>query len=69
MSAFVAVKQVRRTPAQVKAFKAYQFAERQMDRYMGSVFVTASGQRAEEAKVASAYAACKRLGMGVEHGL
>jgi hypothetical protein len=63
------VKQVRRTPAQVKAFKEYQFQERQFDRYMGSVFVTASGQRQHEAKVTAAYEACKRLGMGVEHGL
>lgn len=36
---------------------------------LGSVFVTPMGQRDHEAKVTAAYEACKRLGMGVEHGL
>lgn len=63
------VKQVRKTPAQKKAFDAYKHAEQQEDRYMGSVFVTAHGQREHEAKVRSAYEECKRLGMGIEHGL
>jgi len=62
-------KRTRRTPAQLKALKAYEFAERQFDRYMGSVFVNAYGQREHEARVSAAYAECKRLGMGVEHGL
>jgi hypothetical protein len=62
-------KRTRRTPAQAKALKAYEFAERQLDRYMGSVFVNAFGQRQHEAKVSAAYAECKRLGMGTEHGL
>jgi hypothetical protein len=57
------------TPAQRKALKDYEFALRQEDRYMGSVFVTASGQRVQEAKTAIAYEACKRLGMTHEHGL
>ena len=35
----------RLTKDQRKALEAYEFAERQEDRYMGSVFVTASGQR------------------------
>ena len=48
---------------------AYEFAERQEDRYLGSVFVTPSGQRDYEAKTQAAYQECKRLGMGVEHGL
>lgn len=64
-----AVAQVRKTPAQAKAFKAYKFAEAQCDRYLGSVFVTPAGQRAAEAKVTAAYEECKRLGMGVQHGL
>lgn len=63
------IKQVRKTPAQKKAFDAYKFAERQEDRYMGSVFVTPVGQRAAEAKTRAAYEECKRLGMGIEHGL
>ena len=62
-------KQVRRTKAQLEALKAYRFAERQEDRYLGSVFVTPTGQREYEAKTQAAYDACKQLGMGVEHGL
>ena len=63
------VKQVRKTPAQKKAFDAYKFAVAQEDRYLGSVFVTPIGQRQHEEKVRAAYEACKALGMGVEHGL
>lgn len=57
------------TPEQKKALAAYEFAERQKDRYMGSVFVTPHGQRLQEAKTREAYEACKRLGMTHEHGL
>ena len=39
------IKQVRKTPAQKQAFDAYKNAERQFDRYMGSVFANAHGQR------------------------
>lgn len=60
---------VRRSPAQVKALKAYNAAVAQEDRYLGSVFVTPQGQREYEAKTAAAYAACKSLGMTWEHGL
>lgn len=60
---------VRLTPAQSKAWKAYRFAEQQFDRYMGSVFANASGQRQHEEKVRLAYEACKRLGMGIDHGM
>ena len=60
---------MRLTKAQREALKAYRFAERQEDRYLGSVFVTSIGQREYEAKTRAAYEACKRLGMGVEHGL
>ena len=63
------IKQARKTTAQSKAFDAYRFAERQFDSYMGSVFSNATGQRQHEAKVTAAYEACKRLGMGIEHGL
>jgi hypothetical protein len=59
----------RKTPAQAKAFKAYQFAERQEDRYLGGVFVTPQGQRDYEAKTKAAYNECIRLGMTCEHGL
>lgn len=60
---------IRKTPAQNKAFKAYREAERQEDRYLGSVFVNAHGQRLVEAKTKAAYEACKALGMTHEHGL
>ncbi len=60
---------VRKTKAQVAALKAYEMAERQQDRYMGSVFVTPMGQREYEARVTAAYNACKALGMTHEHGL
>jgi hypothetical protein len=63
------IKQVRKTPAQKKAFEAYRYAERQEDRYLGSVFANAAGQREYEAKTRAAYEACKALGMGIEHGL
>ena len=65
----IMVKQVRLTKAQREALKAYRFVERQEDRYLGSVFVTPIGQREYEAKKQAAYDACKRLGMGIEHGL
>jgi len=58
-----------KTPAQKKALDAYNFALRQEDRYLGSVFVTPSGQRQIEAKTQVAYNECKRLGMTHEHGL
>ena len=62
-------KRPRRTAAQMKALRAYNFAVAQEDRYLGSVFVTPAGQREYEEKTAAAYAECKRLGRGVEHGL
>jgi hypothetical protein len=62
-------KKPRLTPAQRKALESYKYAERQFDRYMGSVFVNAHGQRQHEDKVSAAYQACKALGMGIEHGL
>jgi len=54
---------------QKKALAAYKFAEQQEDRYAGSVFVNPIGLRVQQDKTRAAYEACKRLGMGVEHGL
>lgn len=59
----------RLTPEQKKALDAYNFALAQEDRYLGSVFVTPSGQRRVEATTQAAYARCKALGMTHEHGL
>lgn len=63
------MKKARRTPAQMKALKAYNFALAQEDRYLGSVFVTPKGQAEVEEKTRIAYDACKALGMTHEHGL
>jgi hypothetical protein len=59
----------RNTKEQKKALEAYKNAERQEDRYLGSVFVTPSGQRDYEAKTKAAYERCKALGMTYENGL
>ncbi len=59
----------RLTKDQRKALEAYEFAERQEDRYLGSVFVTAHGQREVESRTRAAYEHCKALGMTHEHGL
>lgn len=59
----------RLTKDQKAALAAYEYALRQEDRYLGSVFVTPMGQREIEAKTAEAYARCKALGMTYEHGL
>ncbi len=63
------MKRTRLNKEQKSALAAYEFAERQEDRYMGSVFVTPSGQRDHEAKTRAAYERCKALGMTYEHGL
>ena len=57
------------TPAQRAALAAYERALREEDRYLGSVFANAHGQRLIEAKTRAAYEACKRLGMDHTHGL
>jgi len=59
----------RLTNRQRAALKAYEYALRQEDRYLGSVFVTAPGQRDVEARTKTAYENCKRLGMDHTHGL
>jgi hypothetical protein len=60
---------VRLTKAQKAALDAYNYRLAQEDRYLGSVFVTAWGQRQYEAKTKAAYDACVALGMTCEHGL
>lgn len=62
-------KKVRKTPAQKKALEAYEFALRQEDRYLGSVFANAHGQQLIEAKTKAAHDYCVALGMTWEHGL
>ncbi len=57
------------TRDQKAALAAYEFRLREEDRYLGSVFVNASGQRAIEAKTKAAYDRCVSLGMTWEHGL
>ncbi len=57
------------TSAQHKALKDYKFAVSQENRYLGSVFVTPLGQEKVEQKTKEAHEKCKRLGMGIEHGL
>lgn len=59
----------RLTRDQKKALDAYNYALRQEDRYLGSVFVTPEGQRKIEAKTQAAYQACVAMGMTYEHGL
>lgn len=59
----------RLTLEQKTALAAYNYALRQEDRYLGSVFVTPAGQRAQEAKTQAAYQRCVALGMTYEHGL
>lgn len=59
----------RMTPEQKKALADYRFAVQQEDRYLGSVFVTPSGQRRVEETTRAAAERCQRLGLGIEHGL
>lgn len=60
---------IKLTKDQRKALATYEFRLREEDRYLGSVFVNAVGQRAVEAKTREAYERCKALGMTHEHGL
>ncbi len=57
------------TKKQREAKKAYEFCERQEDRYMGSVFVTESAAKVYREKTRAAYQACVDLGMTTDHGL
>lgn len=63
------IKQVKKTPAQKRAFDNYRFCEREEDRLAGSVFANSFNVRRAEEKTRAAYEECKRLGMGIEHGL
>lgn len=60
---------IKLTKDQKKALERYNFALREEDRFMGSVFASTAGQRRAEEKTRLAYEACKRLGMTHEHGL
>lgn len=60
---------VKLTKDQKAALAAYEYALKQEDRYLGSVFVNPLGQRAIEAKTKAAYDRCLSLGMTWEHGL
>lgn len=60
---------IRKTPAQKKAYDAYSIALLQEERYSGSVFANAAGQRIFTEKIQAAYRECRRLGLGPEHGL
>ena len=62
-------KKIRLTPEQKRALAAYNFANAQEDRYLGSVFVNSHGQRKVEERTREAYEVCKRLGMDFRHGL
>jgi hypothetical protein len=57
------------TKDQKKALESYNFALREEDRFLGSVFASSTGQMRVEEKTRLAHEACKRLGMTYEHGL
>lgn len=59
----------RLTKEQKKALEGYKYAERQEDRYLGSVSANAHGQLKVEQATKEAYNACVKLGMTNEHGL
>lgn len=60
---------IKLTKRQKEALSKYNYALAQEDRYLGSVFVTAQGQRDKEALTKFAYEACRNIGMTHEHGL
>jgi len=55
-------KKKRRTKEEIKTETALRFALSEEERYMGSVFVTPSGQRKHEERVRQAYADYRRAG-------
>src|ERR1700681_4491667 len=63
------MQKVKLTPTQKKALNHYNFCLQQEDRYLGSVFVTPSGQERGENRTRDAHEACKALGMDWTHGL
>ena len=60
---------IKLSASQKRALAAYEFRLREEDRYFGSVFVNAAGQRAIEEKTRLAHEECLRLGMTHDHGL
>ena len=63
------IKQVRKTPAQKKAFEAYRNAERQKDRYAWKYSLTPSASASMKPKLRRGLRRVQALGMGIEHGL
>lgn len=63
------MKKIKLTKEQKAALQAYEYALKQEDRYLGSVFANAHGQKLIEEKTRIAYERCKALGMTHEHGL
>lgn len=59
---------VRKTPQQKKALYDYRFAQSELDRYEGSVFVDPQGLRMRQERVEKARQDCIRLGLTQEHG-
>lgn len=59
---------IRKSPQQKKALDAYKFAQRELDRYEGSVFVNTHGLRQHEERVEKARQECIRVGLTQEHG-
>jgi hypothetical protein len=57
------VKKQRLTKEQKAAVQHYEYCLRQEDRYLGSVFANAHGQRLIEEKTRQAYENAKRLGV------
>jgi hypothetical protein len=57
------MKKQRLTKEQKAAVDRYERCLREEDRYLGSVFATAHGQRLIEAKTREAYETAKRLGV------
>ena len=57
------VKKQRLTKEQKAAVQHYEYCLRQEDRYLGSVFANAHGQRLIEEKTKQAYENAKRLGV------
>lgn len=64
-----AARKPRLTPAQRKALDRYKFLERQEDRLGGSVFANSFNTRKAAEATHEACLDCKRLGLGIEHGL
>jgi hypothetical protein len=59
-----AMTKTRLSDDQKRAIEAYEFALREEDRYLGSVFVNRIGQERIEAKTKAAHDRAERLGVG-----